>query len=109
MRGNFALVGIVAIYLLLGIIASETGLTEPVFDVTAIAPDNPDSGGSWWDKVSAILAPLGWMFNAIAALFQMATYSADDIPPLINTFIFAPLGLLIVFAGLKMIRGGGDS
>lgn len=108
MKSSIVLVGIITVYLVLGFIASETGLTEPIIDPRDMAPETPDASGSLWDKLSAIVAPLAWAFNAVAGLFQLATYQSDDVPPLVNTLIFAPIGLLLVFAGIKLIRGVSD-
>ncbi len=103
-NNTFLLVGIIAVYFMLGVIASETGLVEPVFDIENFAPDGPSESGGFLDKLSSIIAPLAWAFNAMAALFQLASYQAD-IPVIINTMFFAPLGLIVVITGIKIVRG----
>ena len=108
MKSSMMLVGIILIYIVIGFVAQETGLTDPVVDLDSFVPDSPNGDGSFWDKLSAALAPLMWAFNAVASLFQLASYSGNDIPPLVNTLIIAPLGLVLVFTGIKLIRGTGD-
>lgn len=109
MKGNFIIVGIIVTYLVIGVIASETGLTTPIIEPESFVPSPPSDGGSWFDKLASILAPIGWAFNAIAAVFQLATFQSTGVPPLVNTIVFVPIGLLLIFAGIKIVRGGGDS
>lgn len=109
MKGNFIIVGIIVTYLVIGVIASETGLTTPIVEPGTFIPDQPESGGSWIDKIATALAPIAWAFNAIAAVFQLATFQSTGVPPLVNSIVFVPIGLLLVFAGIKIVRGGGDS
>lgn len=103
MKASFILGGLILVYVVLGYIAVETGMTEPVVDFGA--PDAPTGGGSLWDKISSVLAPLAWAFNAVASLFQLATFQAEDVPPLVNGLIFAPMGFVLVVVGIKMARG----
>lgn len=105
MKSSITLVGILMVYLVIGFVASETGLTEPIMDSASFAPQSPSDGGSLWDKLSAVLGPLAWAFNAVGGLFQLATYQSDKVPPLVNTLVFAPLGLILVFTGIKLVRG----
>lgn len=108
MKASFMLVGIILIYVVIGYIAQETGLTEPIFETADLVPDAPDGGGSFWDKLSSILAPLMWTFNAVGSLLQLAAYQGAGIPPMVNTLILAPLGLVLVFTVIKIVRGTGD-
>ncbi len=103
MKASFILAGVILVYVVLGYIAVETGMTAPVVDFAP--PDAPSGGGSLWDKISAVLAPLAWAFNAIASLFQLATFQGEDVPPLVNGLIFAPLGFIMVIVGIKIARG----
>lgn len=107
MKGSFMLVGIILIYLVIGAIAVETGLVEPQIDVQSFAPESPADGGSFWDKLSAVLAPLAWAYNSVAALLTLAAYSGEGIPAAVNTLIIAPLGLVLVFTVIKLVRGTG--
>lgn len=106
MKGSFIIAGLLMMYLLLGLVASETGMTEPLISQTVVAPDAPNENASFLQKLADALAPIAWAFNAVAGLFQLATYQADGVPPLVNTFIFAPIGFLLVFTGIKLIRSG---
>ena len=106
MKASFMLVGIILIYTVIGFIAQETGLTEPIIDITT--PDSPAGGGSFWDKLSAALAPLMWAFNSMGSLLQLAAYQGEGIPPMVNTLIIAPLGMVVVFTVIKLVRGTGD-
>lgn len=107
MKGSFIIAGMMLIYLVLGLVASETGLTEPLISNALTVPDAPDVNASFLDKLAATLAPIAWAFNAVGGLFQLVTYQSDEVPPLVNTLIFAPMGFILLFTGIKLIRGSG--
>lgn len=104
MKSSLIFVAVLLLYMVLGAVAVETGLVEPQFTPQDFAPDSPSGGGSFWDKLSSALAPLGWAFNAVAALLTLASYQAD-VPAAVNTILFVPLGLVLVITVIKLVRG----
>lgn len=97
------IVGMLLLYAVIGLLAGELGYTEPV--VHQSVPDSPESGGSIFDKIASVLAPLTWAFNAVGSLFQLATFQVEGIPPLVNILIFTPMGGVLLFSGIKLARG----
>ena len=105
MRSSFLIAGMMLLYLVLGAVAAETGLTEPLISDAVSVPDAPNSNASFLQKLADALAPITWALNAIGGLFQLATYQSSEVPPLVNTFIFAPMGFVVLFFGIKIARG----
>lgn len=101
------LAGIFLVYFAIGLMASELGYTTPVLSDVTNVPSAPDGGGSFWENLSAALAPISWAFNAIAGVFQMATFQADGMPTLVNGLVFVPIGFLVLLQVVRLIRGGG--
>lgn len=104
MKSSLLLVGVLLLYMVLGAVAVETGLVEPTFEPESFAPDSPAGGGGFFETIVSALAPLGWAFNAVAALLTLASYQAD-VPAAVNTILFVPLGLVLVITVIKLVRG----
>lgn len=98
---------IILLYIVIGGVAAQVGITEPLVASATAIPEAPNTGGGLIGKISAALAPIGWAFNAVGGLFQLATFQAEGVPPLVNTLIFAPVGFLLLWTGIKLIRGTG--
>ncbi len=105
MRSNLILAGMILVYVVIGGIASEVGLTQPIIAEAIDVPQAPSEGGNWLDKLASILAPFAWAFNAVAGIFQLALYQADGVPVLVNTLILIPMGTLLIFRAFDMVRG----
>lgn len=104
MKSSLLLVAVLLLYMVLGAVAVETGLVEPSFTPDTLSPESPSTSGNWLSNLLAALAPLGWAFNAVAALLTLASYQAD-VPAAVNTILFVPLGLVLVITVIKMVRG----
>lgn len=104
MKSSFILVAVLLLYMVLGAVAVETGLVEPTFVPEELAPDSPSGSGGFWETITGALAPLGWAFNAVAALITLASYQAD-VPAAVNTILFVPLGLVLIITVIKLARG----
>lgn len=94
--GMFVLV--VLVYLAIGILASELGLTASVL------PDPELSTGS--SGVLSALDPLRWVINGAAGIIQMITFTWEG-PAVVKTMLGVPLGFGLLYAVVKLWGGGG--
>lgn len=99
--------GLIVLYLVIGYMAVELGFASPAVEPATEIPNSPEQAASLWDKIASILAPLGWAFNAVAGLFQLASFQTDGVPPMVNSLIFLPMGMVVLISGIRLIRGGG--
>jgi hypothetical protein len=89
---------VVLVYLTIGILAAELGLTASVIPDPELAADS--SG------VLSVLDPLRWVINGAAGIIQMITFTWDA-PPLVKTVLGVPLGFGLLYATVKLWGGGG--
>lgn len=76
-------------------------VAECIFTLFVDCDQSTESG--FW---TAITNFIGFIFNFLGFFFQMLTLQLP-IPTWLNTILIAPLGLALVYVGMRFFRGGG--
>lgn len=97
---------ILVVLIFAGYVSNELGITQDTIVITsADPPDAPESSGVW-DAIKSILAPLVWVFNSLAAFFQIMTFQAD-VPVMVSGLLLAGVSFFMLYTVVRLIRGGG--
>lgn len=97
---------ILVVLIFAGYVSNELGITQDTLVITsADPPDAPESSGVW-DAIKSILAPLVWVFNSLAAFFQIMTFQAD-VPVMVSGLLLAGVSFFMLYTVVRLIRGGG--
>lgn len=98
---------ILVVLIFAGYVSNELGITQDTIVITsADPPDAPESSGVW-DAIKSILAPLVWVFNSLAAFFQIMTFQAPGIPVMVSGLLLAGVSFFMLYTVVRLIRGGG--
>lgn len=76
-------------------------VAECIFSLFTDCDQSTESG--FW---TAITNFIGFIFNFLGFFFQLLTLQLP-IPVWLNTILIAPLGLALVYVGMRFFRGGG--
>lgn len=90
--------------LILGSLSNAFGVTQDVWTAAEfqLGPNDPGVGGF----LDQVLAPLRYIFNAVAAFFQIITFQVEGIPPALSAMLlFMPV--VTFWLIVRLIRGGG--
>ena len=99
---------ILAVLIFAGYVSNELGITQDVITLlsTEQNPLDEPGGTGFWDAVKSILAPLVWVFNSLAAFFQVMTFNAD-VPIMVSAVLLAGVSFFMFYTVVRLIRGGG--
>ncbi len=89
-----------AIMIFLGWISNELGITQ--VNITLFTPSEP-GGGNFFDN---ILGPFTWAWESVTGFFQIMTFQANGLPPLVVVALFWPIQIVYVYFVFRMVRGG---
>lgn len=93
------LVLVVLVYLAIGMLANELGLTASVINPPEIET-SPATG------VLGVIDNFGWLINAAGSLIQLITFQWDA-PAQVRALLGIPLNFAMFYSVLKLWGGGG--
>lgn len=94
--------GVMLLFMLVGVVSGELGLTSSIIDIPDEAPPAP--GGGFWESIAAALAPLAYVFNTLGSIFQILTFQVE-MPIFVNLILFTGLIGMLWYVLIKLIRG----
>lgn len=97
------ILAVVFIMLLVGIVAQQLGYVAPVITVPDAALQQP-----WWSNIPVIGGLISadiYIVNACATFLALMTFQIEGIPGLVNTLIFVPIALMMLWLVVSLVRG----
>ena len=98
------ILGITFFVLLVGIVANA--ILPGSYDLIQVPDTTLDS--SWWQNIPFIgelLSADVWLANSLVVFLAIMTFQVDEIPTLVNTLIFVPIALALLWMIIGLVRG----
>lgn len=89
------------VLMLIGRVAIELGVASTFLSSPTATPTAPDGG-----FIENLVAFGKWVIDSMAAIFQIMTFQVQ-IDPVLNALIMFPIAIMILYIGIRTVRGGG--